>query len=123
MPKLKHVDLAGQEIKPGCIVAYAALWDRSATLKYGLVTRLSSRTESAFVEYGHAYAKRVVPTIRVVTVDRKMDVKRDQIVHRWELQKDGKEVALGWLDRMLVVPRSMVPEVVLQLFDAAQKGA
>jgi hypothetical protein len=103
---MTHLDLAGHEIKPGCIVAYAALWDRSATLKYGLVTRLATRME------GNPSC--AVPTIRAVTVDREF------LTHRWDLQKDGKEVALCWLDRMLVVPRDLVPAAVLAIFDAVR---
>jgi len=97
-----YKDIAGQTIKPGDIVLYASLWDRSATLKYGRVTRLCSR------EAWRGHKRGETPTLRVVTVDRDWDGK-------WEIQKKGAEVTLMWLDRMLVVTPALVPAKVALL--------
>lgn len=100
---LSYKDIAGQVIKPGDTVLYASLWDRSATLKYGRVTRLCGREDQGL--YGK---RKEVPTIRVVTVDRDWDGK-------WEIQKKGTEVTLMFLDRMLVVFPAQVPAEVVRL--------
>ena len=98
---LNYKDLAGQPIKPGGIVVYAALWSRSAMLKYGRVTRLCSRG-------GQYEGQGTVSPIRVVTVDRNRN-------DAWEIQKKGTEITLMFLDRMLVVPPALVPPEVFRL--------
>jgi hypothetical protein len=109
-------DMAGNHIQPGDYIVYAALWDRSATLKYGRVTRLAERKSA----YTYTNQDRVpVPTIRVISVDRSShweDGKYLGVV--WHVQKDGKEVALGELERMLVIDRHQVPKDVRELLDA-----
>lgn len=91
-----HYDIADNEIKPGDFVIYAALWSRTAALKYGIVTRLAEREDGALYDRDAKY------TIRVLSVDRDHDDK-------WEIQKEGKEMALGFLSRLLVVPSELVP--------------
>lgn len=99
---VEHNDIAGKKIKPGSFIIYAAQWGRCATLKYGVVTRLASREDF------RRGKRQEIPTLRVVTVDRDFDDK-------WELQKKGKESALSFLDRLLVVPPDMVPDDALSL--------
>jgi hypothetical protein len=98
----KHIDIAGQPILVGSLIAYAALWSRSATLKYGRVTRLEEREPSS---WGNGQP---IPTVRAVSVDRSFGDK-------WELQNKGREVSLGFVDRMLVVNGGQVPEEAFRL--------
>lgn len=100
-----HKDIAGADLKPGDYIIYAALWDRSATLKYGKVTRLAERDES----WRSGQPK--LPTIRLRSVDRDWDGK-------WELQRGGKETTLGFLDRLLVVYPEQLPAGVKEMLDA-----
>ncbi len=113
----KHEDLAGNPIKVGDYVAYAALWSRSATLKYGRVLAL---TETKVPSYGSEKA----PKVQVVTVDRSWD-------DSWEIQGGGWEnkdpakaklVTLGFVDRMLVVTKAQIPDDARKLLDAAYKA-
>ena len=103
-------DLSGILIAPGDYIVYAALWDRSAVLKYGLVTRLGLSKP----RYSYKLKKHDVqePTVRVVTVDRDFE-------HKWELQKKGNEVALGFVDRLLVISDDCVPEDARKLLITA----
>lgn len=104
-----HFDLAGEPFYPGALVVYAALWDRSAVLKYGIVTRLKRRQENDYMTWSARACIGKVPTkdgdytVGVITVDR-------VVFDGWKLQKDGKEITLGFLDRMLVVHQDMVPK-------------
>lgn len=110
---MDHKDIGEQNIKPGAFVIYAALWDRCATLKYGIVTRLASREDWRRGE------KVDVPTIRVLSVDRSTRHHQGTWTVHWELQKEGKEMALGFLDRLLVVPENVVPDEALKLLKDA----
>jgi hypothetical protein len=109
----KHYDIADNPIYPESFVIYAALWDRSATLKYGIVTRLAEKESP-----GYLRRENEKYTVRLLTVDRDYD-------RKWEVQKDGNEVALGFLDRMLVVPKDRVPDgakkVLLEAFSEFQR--
>lgn len=100
---MTYTDIAGQPITVGCYVIYAALWDRSATLRYGKVVRLAERKRSWSSDKDK-------PTIRATTVDRDWDGK-------WEIQKKGGETTLGFLDRMLVIPETLVPADAKALLD------
>lgn len=99
-----HEDIAGMPICVGDYIIYAALWDRSATLKYGKVTRLAERDES----WRSGSDKKL--TLRLRSVDRDWDGK-------WELQRGGKETTLGFLDRLMVVLPAQVPEEARSLLD------
>jgi hypothetical protein len=64
--------------------------------------------------------------VRVITVDRSTWWDRDgsdKSIEYWFLQKDGKEVALGFVDRMLVVTEASIPNEVRNLLrsDAHQR--
>lgn len=112
----KHVDLAGNAIHVGDYVVYAALWSRSATLKYGRVVKLVNIYGEPT---GAEYYK-----VQVVSVDRSYDDK-------WELQGAGwgekhdvtktKIQTLGFLGRMIVVGNAQVPTEARKLLDAAYK--
>jgi len=114
---MDHKDIAGQSIKPGAFVIYAALWDRCATLKYGIVTKLRIRPDITLPPKGGYPQGR--PTIRVLSVDRSTRHHQGTWTVYWELQKEGKEMALGFLDRLLVVPENVVPDEALKLLKDA----
>jgi hypothetical protein len=97
----EHRDAAGSQIEVGDLICYAALWSRSATLRFGRVLSLNERAPS-WPDIDPT------PTIRAVTVDRGWK-------GEWELQKSGGPVALGFLDRLLVVPPECVPDGALAL--------
>jgi hypothetical protein len=101
-----HKDIAGQEIKVGDYICYAALWDRSATMKFGKVTRLADRDEA----YVYNRERKKIPTIRLRSVDRDWHDK-------WKVQAKGKEITLGYLDRLIVVPAELVPPAAKELLD------
>lgn len=118
MPRTEHKDFLGEPIKEGDFIAYTALWDRSPILKFGVVVRLKERENTQDYESG----KRVsAATIGIISADRVTwnGFKRlDKYV--WELQKDGKEITLGFCDRCIVVERRRVPVDVRDLLDAAR---
>ena len=112
----KHEDIAGNPIKEGDYVLYAALWSRSATLKYGRVIKLTMAKSPD-------WRGESPPKVQVVTVDRGWDDK-------WEIQGGGWEnkdpekaklVTLGFVDRMMVVTKAQIPEDARKLLDAAYK--
>lgn len=112
----KYVDIAGDPIEVGDYIVYAALWSRSATLKYGRVVKL--------VEKKDEYSNKVSHKAQVVSVDRSWDDK-------WELQGGGwskkpiekyQVQTLGFLDRMLVVRKEQVPDEARELLDTAYKA-
>jgi hypothetical protein len=107
--KIEHRDIQGAPIKVGDIVCYAALWSRSATLRYGRVTELAERKERSWDD------SEPIPTLRVVTVDRNYN---DQ----WEFQNKGRPVTLSFLDRMMVVPDEMVAPDALTLLRSTELG-
>jgi hypothetical protein len=88
---MEYKDIVGKEIQVEDFIIYAALWDRSATLKFGIVTQLSQR------ENGD-------PTIKVITVDRTYK-------GVWGLQNNGRPITLGFLDRLMVLNEIDVNEV------------
>lgn len=106
--KKKHVDAFKREIHVGDYIAYAALWSRSATLKFGIVTRLADK-DNAYTPDKLIPDK--VPTIRARTVDRNWG-------NDWEIQSKGKEITLGYLDRLIVIDRDSVPEEIKALLEA-----
>ncbi len=111
---MKHQDINGHDIQPGDYVAYAALWDRSATLKYGIVVKLKERKPKWYKNTGNPPE----PTVGVVSVDRTTKWEAGVCLGvTWELQAKGREVTLGFLDRMLVVDEISVPETVRRILD------
>lgn len=100
-----HVDISGNEIKVGSYIAYAALWDRSATMKFGKVTELCERKP----RYGGL--EKVTNTLRVVSVDRSWK-------NVWELQNNGKVITLSFLDRLIVIPENFVHPDALKLLNS-----
>ncbi len=114
MPGHQHFDIADNQITPGCFVVYAALWDRSATLKYGIVTRLTEREETSY--FGDENIKY---TVRVITVDRFVSWDGGKKTQRWDIQKSGKEVTLSFLSRLLVIPPIQVPARARRILEKA----
>jgi hypothetical protein len=91
--ELVYLDLAGNSLDVGFFIVYAA---RSSVLKYGIITR---RTFAPPCNYR---AEPNIPKIGVITVDRcpwKV----------WEVQKNGQEQILGYLDRMLAIDSNQIP--------------
>ena len=111
-----YVDIAGQPIEVGSLLCYAALWIRSATLRHGRVTGLKVR---AGREYGPVDEQEDKATLRVFAVDRRREVTRVNnvvtVTTHWEVINNGKPITLGFLDRLLVVPESVVPAEALAL--------
>lgn len=105
-----HVDIGNTEITVGSYIAYAALWSRSATLKFGRVTALAFR-ESLWARP----EDKTVPTIKCVSVDRQWN-------DNWQVQSRGKPVTLAFLDRMIVVGPTQVPDAAREILDAAFAG-
>ena len=91
---LEHKDLAGHTVVPGDFIVYAALWDRSAVLKYGIVTELYQQDK---------WYQGIQPAVKAITVDRTWKEPG------WELQKSGQPVVLSFLDRLLIVGNDRVP--------------
>lgn len=112
---VKHKDINGHDIKPGNYVLYAALWDRSATLKYGIVVKLKKR-EKRWSFNDHEDDE---PTVGVISVDRtyKSYDNGQPTGLIWGLQAKGKEVTLGFLDRLCVVHEESVPKAVRKILD------
>lgn len=111
----KHYDLADIQIRVGNFVVYAASWGRCPVLKYGIVTRLAERKDWRKED-------ELTPTIRVISVDRSpIWINGKNMGFKWELQKDGQEIALGFMDRLLVVDTlpTMAKRVLLE---AARKA-
>ena len=102
---VEHKDLAGNDIRVGDYVAYAALWSRSAVLKFGIVVALKERGNTG--------------TIGVITVDRSWMWGATPPRRIWELQNNGREITLGFTDRCIVVSGSSVPNEVLGLLTGA----
>ncbi len=93
-----HKDIAGEEIKVGDFIVYTALAGRSAVMRFGRVVDLKERDASL---YG---PKDKIPTLRVITAEASWSQKG-----RWNLQKKGGVVTLGFLDRLLVVNGDVLP--------------
>lgn len=94
-----YLDLAGNQLHVARYIVYAATWGRSSVLKYGIITR---RTFAAPCSYR---AEPNTPKIGVITVDR-CSWKDPEV---WEVQKNGQEQVLGYLDRMLAIDAGQVP--------------
>lgn len=108
---MKHRDLAGVEVKIGSYVAYAASLGRCPILKYGVVTRLAERKDT--------WNEDMRPTIRVITVERDerfTGVGKPKGIS-WEIQKKGQEIALGFLERLIVV--TILPDAAKKILDNA----
>ena len=103
---MDHKDIAGRDIKVGDYIIYAALWDRSATLKYGKVTGLAERDGA----WCYNAEPRKTPTVKIYSADRDFNGK-------WELQKKGHVVTLGYLDRLSVIEPHQVPADAKKLLD------
>lgn len=108
---MEYKDIAGRAITVGAIVCYAALWDRSATLRYGKVTALKSRPAQRWMPEGP-----VALTLRLTAVDRDHD-------GVWHIINNGNAITLSFLDRLLVVPDILVPVSALRLLKASKKTA
>lgn len=112
----QHVDIAGQPIQVGALICYAALWSRSATLRYGRVTELQTRKAKS---YGTLEDQEDKPTLRVFAIDRVHKLVKVEggwtSKERWEILNNGKPITLGFLDRLLVVPEILIPPQALKL--------
>lgn len=118
MPRTEHKDFLGDPIKEGDFIAYTALWDRSPILKFGVVVRLKTRRGVDDYETGERVEG---ATLGIISADRvSWDGFKRLNKYVWELQKEGKEVTLGFCDRCIVVERRRVPQDVRDLLDAAR---
>ncbi len=99
-------DLVHNPVFEGDYIVYSALWSRSAVLKFGIVTELTTRKED-----------KDTLVIKVITVDRITKWDGTNTYKVWELQNNGKPVTLGFLDRLMTVP--MLPDELEVLLDEA----
>jgi len=97
--ELVYLDLAGNPLDVGFFIVYAATWGRSSVLKYGIITR---RT---FAPPSNYRVEPNTPKIGVITVDR-CSWKDPEV---WEVQKNGQEQILGYLDHMLAIDSNQLP--------------
>jgi hypothetical protein len=110
--ELVYRDLAGNELHVARYIVYAATWGRSSVLKYGIITR---RTFAPPCNYR---AEPNTPKIGVITADR-CSWKDPEV---WEVQKNGQEQVLGYLDRMLAIDSNQLPTgAKVALCDAYEK--
>lgn len=103
---MEYRDILHNPLDTGDFIIYAALWDRSATLKFGIITEKSSRVETY---------KGEIPTLKVITVDREIKFTENGHTHEWELQNKGRPITLSFLDRLMYM--SMIDdelEVILR---------
>lgn len=117
---MTHKDITGRDIQIDDFIVYAALWDRSATLKYGKVVALITGNK------GRNQCE--VPKIQCVTVDRSFSSPWFvQGMDEWAVESahgKGKRirpaiVTLMFLDRLQVLPPEMLPSGVRVLLDDA----
>lgn len=99
-------DYGGFAIKPGDFIAYAALLGRCACIRYGLVTRLVEPKKKA--EWDYSKTK----PIRVVAVQDEWQHNIDQGKPPWHLLNEGKELSLGFPDRLVVMRPDQIPDAV-----------
>lgn len=118
MDVVSHNDLTGAPIKPGALIVYPAQELDSSVLKFAIVTRLASRKERRWdlecgsVEYDH-------PTVRVIAASTHVYTHEKGFSSDWELHRDGKEIALSHVNRILVVEKYQVPVRPRELLVAA----
>jgi hypothetical protein len=98
-----HLDLGGREIKPGALIVYPAAVADVVLLRYAIVTRLGWREKNGYDGAGPFTAK--YPTLRVIAVGK--NGYRDN--GEWCLHRDGKEIALQYTSRVLMVDRDQLP--------------
>lgn len=98
---IQHKDVAKQTIKPGDFFVYAAMRGQSASLKFGVVTRLEEKPHPWRDDYAQ-------PTIRAITVEPGYSDGPD-----WVIQKNGQEVAFNKLHHAFVVPVQTLPKEVV----------
>lgn len=104
--ELVYLDLAGNPLDVGFFIVYAATFGQSSVLKYGIVTRRTFAVPSNY------RAEINTPKIGVITFDTDIG----------EVQKNGQEQILGYLDRMLAIDSNQLPiGAKLALCDAYEK--
>lgn len=103
----EYLDVAGMEIGVGSYVVYAASLGQSNVLKFGKVTKLVDRENRGgdVVSYE--------PTVRLVTVERDWR-------GGWNIQKNGKAVALDRMHTILVITEGQVPPMAKRLLDGEE---
>lgn len=124
---LEHFDCAGNPIRQGNWVCYSALDGRSGVLRFGYVNRLVEprvvRNSQGYEEEKDTTPVRVLAYYlhhgwnRMDSEGRPLDPKDWTRSAVWERLKNGKEVALGFPSRMLVVPYAMIPKQIKELFN------
>ena len=96
----------------GDYVSYATMIGHSARLRFGVVTRLAERS--------HRWNGKSVPTLRVIAADWQQYSRPSGT---WSTGgaplKNGGEVTLGELERVVVLGRSNMPRALLEVLDAA----
>lgn len=99
-------DSAGKPILIGSPIVYRADV-RGSSFKYGVVIQLTS------TKRGWRSGRRV---LRLVSVSPNYPIGAT----KWELQKDGKPITLTYLDSVLVIPWSLMPDGARELLSAVE---
>jgi hypothetical protein len=104
--KLEHKDMFGRDIKVGDFIVYAGLADRSAVLRAGQVIELTY--DKSWKDWRGGSPE---PKVRAKSWN----------FYKAERERDGKvpsgrqkDVTLGFLSRLVVVPESQVGDKVKQ---------
>lgn len=108
-------DYGGTTIREGDFIVYAALLGRCACVRYGLVTRLVEPKKKS--EWDRSKTK----PIRVVAVQDEYQHNIDRGKPPWSLLNEGKEISLGFPDRLVVMEPKQVPVAVRSLLFQAKK--
>jgi hypothetical protein len=100
----EYKDMFGRDIKVGDYIVYAGLADRSGVLRAGQVIELTHTKPS---KWG---SDKIEPKVRVKSWN-------NYRAQGWGNKMDGrsgrqKDVTLGFLDRLVVVPESSVGEKI-----------
>lgn len=109
------LDYGGTRINRGDYIVYASLLGRSACVRYGLVTQLVHREPDP-----NSWTR--PKPIRAICVHDEWEHRVRMGAPPWHLVQNGKEIALGFPDRMVVVDPERVPEMVRELLATAWKA-
>jgi hypothetical protein len=104
------LDKLGQEITPGCIIAYGHALGRCAGIRIGKVIKVEQREE----EHWHNKEKYFIYRVTVHGVD-------DDWSHN-EPELTAKRGTLQFPERMIVLDPNKVPEKLKKLLDTVQIG-
>jgi hypothetical protein len=112
-------DVADNQVEVGDIIVYGTLLGRSASLQFGLVTKVYTVEDTVYdsvlgTDGFYKHTRRKIDAPRVNVRGAKNNWNRG-----YQLLNNG---TLQFSNRMLKVSRDMVPSEVLELFDGFSAG-